>query len=104
MINFRPTKLQMAGPEIFEALFGNLELIWRGKESLFRGTGWGGGGGVLNFFYITASLKITWNGSPLWIKTNKQTPKKENKRNWFRTNDGKSREKIANCGFFFCFT
>ena len=51
MINFRPPKLQMAGPEIFEALFGNLELIWRDNESSVRGTGGeGGGGGVLNFF------------------------------------------------------
>ena len=46
---------------------------------------------------------------------NKQTPKKENKtkskrtylshyRNWFKTNDGKGSENIANCEFFFCFT
>ena len=55
MINFRPTKLQMAGPEIFEALFGNLELIWRGKESLFRGTGWGGGRGVELFLYYSVT-------------------------------------------------
>ena len=41
----------MAGPEIFEALFGNLELIWRGKERSVRGT-WGerGGGGELSSF------------------------------------------------------
>ena len=53
----------MAGPEIFEALFGNLELIWRGKESSVQGTEWGGGGkGKLNsfsLFYIIASLNIT---------------------------------------------
>ena len=37
---------QNSWPEIFEALFGNLELIWRGKGSLVRETGgWGGGGG-----------------------------------------------------------
>lgn len=40
MINFHPPKLQMGGPEIFEALFGNLERIWRGKESSVQGTGW----------------------------------------------------------------
>ena len=44
MINFRLPKLQMAGSEIFEALFGNVELIWRGKERSVRGT-WGEGGG-----------------------------------------------------------
>ena len=49
MINFRLPKLQMAGSEIFEALFGNVELIWRGKERSVRGT-WGGGGGELNSF------------------------------------------------------
>ena len=61
MINFRPPKLQMAGPEIFEALFGNLELIWRGKERSVRGT-WGEGGGSWTLFYITVSPNITWNG------------------------------------------
>ena len=46
----------MAGPEIFEALFGNLELIWRGKESSFRGTGWGGGGrGAERFLYYSVT-------------------------------------------------
>lgn len=45
MINFHPPNLHMAGTEIFEALFGNLELIWRGKESSVQGTEWGGGGG-----------------------------------------------------------
>ena len=44
----------MAGPEVFEALFGNLELIWRGKESSVRGTR-----GAGDLFYITASIKIT---------------------------------------------
>lgn len=45
MINFHPPNLHMAGTEIFEALYGNLELIWRGKESSVQGTEWGGGGG-----------------------------------------------------------
>ena len=54
----------MAGTEIFEALFGNLELIWRGKESSVQGTEWGGGGGegkveLFFSFYIIASLNIT---------------------------------------------
>ena len=54
----------MAGTEIFEALFGNLELIWRGKESSVQGTEWGGGGGEgklnsFSLFYIIASLNIT---------------------------------------------
>ena len=47
----------MAGPEIFEALFGNLELIWRGKERSVRGT-WGerGGGEVELFFILQCHL------------------------------------------------
>ena len=59
MINFRPPKLQMAGPEIFEALFGNLELIWRDNESSVRGTGGerGGGGGAERFFILQRHLK-----------------------------------------------
>lgn len=48
----------MAGPEIFEALFGNLELIGRGKERSVRGT-WGERGGGVELFYITVSLNIT---------------------------------------------
>ena len=54
MINFRPPKLQMAGPEIFEALFGNLELIWRGKERSVRGT-WGEGGELNSFLYYSVT-------------------------------------------------
>ena len=43
----------MAGPEIFEALFGNLELIWRGKESSVQGTEWGEGKlNSFSLFYI----------------------------------------------------
>ena len=55
MINFRLPKLQMAGSEIFEALFGNVELIWRGKERSVRGT-WGEGGGVELFFILQCHL------------------------------------------------
>ena len=60
MINFRLPKLQMAGSEIFEALFGNVELIWRGKESSVQGTEWGEGKlNSFSLFYIIASLNIT---------------------------------------------
>ena len=45
----------MAGPEIFEALFGNLELIGRGKERSVRGT-WGERGGELNSFILQCHL------------------------------------------------
>ena len=118
MINFHPPKLQMAGPEIFEALFGNLGLIWRGKESSVQGTEWGEGKlNSFSLFYIIASLNITWKGEG-WnlclslMDKNKQTntqKRKQNKkqkiyfRNWFKTNDGKGSENIANCEFFSCF-